>query len=180
MRSDSKNRRAKDPTRLIPWLQERNRTFRKMSMSALKGMFEEADVKRYSRGSLVQSQDQRAFYAYVVTDGTMTVRVNNNGIYRELFNYQPGEIAGMLALVDQHVSPYEVYSATNSEAIRINARHLARLRAAYHPTAIEVMSAFMPVLVAHLRALDKRCIKLAARKSASVHGTGQTIQRGDR
>ncbi len=180
MRKSSENRRAKDPNRLIPWLQERNRTFRQMSIRALKGMFEEADVKRYARGSLVQAQDKRAHHAYIVTDGTMTVRVNNEGIYRELFNYQPGEMAGLLALVDQHISPYEVYAATDAEAIRINARHLAQLRAAYHPTALEVMRAFMPMFVAHLRALDKRCIKLAARKSASVHGTGQTIQRGDR
>ena len=180
MIGSSKNRRAKDPKRLIPWLQERNRTFRKMSIRALNGMFAKADVKRYARGSLVQQQDIRADHAYIVTDGTMTVRVNNDGIYRELFNYQPGEMAGLLALVDQHNSPYEVYAATDAEAIRLNVKHLSQLRAAYHPTALEVMNAFMPMFVEHLRALDKRCIKLAARQSASVHGTGQTVQRSDR
>lgn len=176
----SATRRDQDPTRLVPWLQERNKTFSYMPDAVLQELFGHAEMRRYSRGAPIQEQDQPAAYAYVVTEGTVTVRVKRAGITRELFSYEPGEVAGLLAFVDQQVTPYEIFSSTNSEVIRINTRRLAQLRAAFHPLAMAVLDAFMPMLVEHLRELDKRCLKLAARKNASIHGSGQKFRRDDR
>ena len=173
-------RREQDPTRLVPWLQERNRTFSHMSADVLRELFGHAEVRRYSRGAVVQTQDEPATHAYVVTEGTITVRVKRTGITRELFSYEPGDVAGLLAFVDQQVTPYEIFSSTNTEVIRIDTRRIARLRAAFHPLAMSVLDAFMPMLVEHLRELDKRCVKLAARKNASIHGSGQKFRRDDR
>ncbi len=173
-------RREKDATRLVPWLQERNPTFSHMSAEVLRELFGGAEVRRYSRGAVVQSQDEMATHAYVVVEGTITVRVKRAGITRELFSYELGDVAGLLAFVDQQVTPYEIFASTNTEVIRIDTRRVACLRAAFHPMAIAVLDAFMPMLVDHLRELDKRCVKLAARKNASIQGSGQKFRRDDR
>ena len=176
----SASRRGQDATRLLPWLQERNKTFARMPQEVLAELFGHAEVRRYSRGAAIQEQGQPATHAYVVTEGTVTIRVKRTGIIRELFSYEPGEVAGLLAFVDQQMALYEIYSSTNSEVIRIDTRRLAQLRAAFHPMAMSVLDAFMPMLVEHLRELDKRCVKLAARKNASIHGSGQKFRRDDR
>lgn len=176
----SATRREQDPTRLVPWLQERNKAFSRMNDTVLRELFGHAEIRRYTRGTMVQAQDEPSCYAYVVTEGTLTVRVNRSGITRELFSYEPGEVTGLLSFVDQEKAPFEIYSSTNSEVIRIDTRRVAQLRAAFHPVATAVLDAFMPLLVEHLRELDKRCIKLAARKNASMHGSGQKFRRDDR
>ncbi len=173
------SRRARDPRRFIPWLRERNSVFARMSDEEMNALFEHAEVRRYSRGTSVQRQGEPAENAFVVVDGTMTVRVKKGGIVRELFSYEEGEIAGLMSFVDEGATPYDVYSATNTEVICIDVKRVAQLRAAYHPTGLAILSSVMPLLVEHLQELDKRCLKLAKRKNASTRGSGQTYRRDE-
>lgn len=174
------SRRARDPRRFIPWLRERNAVFARMSDAEMNALFEHAEVRRFSRGTIAQAQGEPAENAYVVIDGTLTVRVTKTGIVRELFSYEQGEIAGLMSFVDEGPTPYEIYNATNTEAICIDVKRVAQLRAAYHPTGLAILGSVMPLLVEHLLELDKRCLKLAKRKSASTRGTGETLRRGER
>jgi CRP-like cAMP-binding protein len=174
------SRRARDPRRFIPWLRERNAVFARMSDAEVNALFRHAEVRKYSRGTVAQPQAEPAENAFVVIDGTLTVRVTNNGIVRELFSYEQGEIAGLMSFVDEGSTPYEVYSATNTEIICINVKRVAQLRAAYHPTGLAILGSVMPLLIEHLQELDKRALKLAKRKNASTRGSGETFRRGER
>ncbi len=174
------SRREKDPKRFIPWLRERNAMFARMSDAEMNALFEHAEVRRFSRGTIVQQQGEPAESSFVVIEGTMTVRVTKSGIVRELFSYEQGLIAGLMSFVDEGPTPYEIYSATNTEAICIDIKRVAQLRAAYHPTGLAILGSVMPLLVEHLLELDKRCLKLAKRKNASTHGSGETFRREER
>ncbi|GEM_PF-3457855 len=174
------SRRARDPRRFIPWLRERNSVFARMSDEEMNALFEHAEVRRFSRGTIVQRQGLPAEHAFVVVDGTMTVRVTKTGIVRELFSYEQGDIAGLMSFVDEGPTPYEIYSATNTESICIDVKRVAQLRAAYHPTGLAILSSVMPLLVEHLMELDARCLKLAKRKNAATRGSGETFRRGER
>lgn len=174
------SRRDQDATRLHPWLRERNTAIGAMSNEVGLELLKRGDVRKFARNSVVQEQGTPAQWLYIVTDGTLTVRVHSEGIYRELFSYQAGDTAGLLALVDQRDTPYQVYASTNVEVIRIDADYLAQLRAAYHPLATQVLYAFMPMITEHQQELDNRAARLAARKNASVVGSGQTFRRDDR
>ena len=174
------SRRARDPRRFIPWLRERNPVFARMSDEEMNALFKHAEVRKFSRGTVAQKQDQPAENAFVVIDGTLTVRVTKGGIVRELFSYEQGEIAGLMSFVDEGFTPYEIYSATNTEVICIDVKRVAQLRAAYHPTGLAILGSVMPLLVEHLLELDKRCLKLAKRKNASTRGSGETFRRGER
>lgn len=173
------SRRARDPRRFIPWLRERNPVFARMSDEEMNALFKHAEVRRFSRAAIVQRQGDPAEHAYVVVEGTLTVRVSKSGIVRELFSYEEGDIAGLMSFVDEGPTPYEIFSATNTEAICIDIKRVAQLRAAYHPTGLAILSSVMPLLVEHLQELDKRCLKLAKRKNAATRGTGQTYRRDE-
>ncbi|MCO4760687.1 MAG: Crp/Fnr family transcriptional regulator [Myxococcales bacterium] len=180
MESRLRSRRDKDATRLIPWLQQRNEAIKTMGQDAAHELLSHAQVRRYSRNTVIQEQHTPATWLYIVTEGTITVRVESEGIYRELFSYEPGQAAGLLALLDQRDASYQIYASRDCEVVRIDTDHLAQLRAAFHPLAIKVLYAFMPMLTDHQRELDDRAAKLAARKNASVVGSGQTFRRDDR
>ncbi|MEY3013256.1 MAG: hypothetical protein RIT45_1991 [Pseudomonadota bacterium] len=173
-------RRADDPTRFIPWLRDHSPAFQAIPASVLQHLFERGQTLKTERDELLLQQGHRAERMFVVISGTLTMRVERNGIIRELTSYGPGEVAGLLALVDQRDSPYEIRAASEAEVVAVDARYIAQLRAAYHPTGMVVLDAFMPMLVEHLRQLDDRAVRLAARKSASMSGSGQTFRRDDR
>ena len=178
--SDLRTRRDQDATRLIPWLTTRNEAIRDMGVPAATELLSHAQVRRYSRNSVIQEQNTPATWLYIVTEGTITVRVESEGIHRELFSYEAGQTAGLLSLLDQREAPYQVFASRDAEAVRIDTDHLARLRAVFHPVATRVLYAFMPMLVEHQREIDDRSARLAARKNASVVGSGQTYSRDDR
>ena len=178
--SQLRSRRDQDATRLVPWLAERNEAIRAMGTEAATELMKHAQVRRHARNSVIQQQGTPATWLYIVTEGTVTVRVHSMGIYRELFSYEAGQTAGLLALVDQSDAPYEVYASRDAEVVRIDADHLARLRAVFHPLAMKVLYAFMPQLIEYQRQLEDRAARLAARKNASVVGSGQTFSRVDR
>ncbi len=108
------------------------------------------------------------------------MRVTSQGIAREVFAHGPGEICGMLNLLDPQPAPYEVVASSDCELILLDVIRLARLRACFHPTGLALISAFLQELVDHLRSLDLRTAQLAVRKNAGVRGTGQTFRRDDR
>ncbi|MCB9739648.1 MAG: Crp/Fnr family transcriptional regulator [Deltaproteobacteria bacterium] len=173
-------RRRDDPTRFIPWLRDHSPAFQSIPAAVLQQFFERSEIVSCKRDDSLLEQGQRADRIFVVISGTVTVRVERGGIIRELMSYGPGEVAGLLALVDQRDAPYEIRAASETEVVAVDARYMAQLRAAFHPTGMVVLDAFMPMLVEHLRQLDDRAIRLAARKSAAMSGTGQTFRRDDR
>jgi CRP-like cAMP-binding protein len=175
-----KPRREDDPTRFIPWLRGSSPAFAAMAPSVLEQLFEVAKTINVKRDHVLLAQDQRATHLYVVISGNIAIRVQRNQIARELLGYGAGEVAGLLALVDQRVSPYEIRAVTDAQVVAVDVNRIAMLRAAFHPTGIAVLDAFMPMLKEHLRQLDDRAVRLAARKNAGMRGSGQTISREDR
>ena len=180
MSNNLRSRRDQDATRLIPWLKSRNEAIVAMGDRAATELLTHAQVRRYSRNSVVQEQETAATWLYIVTEGTITMRVETAGIFRELFSYEAGETAGLLALLDQRDTPYQIFASRDAEVIRIDTDHLAQLRAVFHPLAIRIIYSFMPMITEHQRLLDDRVARLAARKNASVVGSGQTFSRVDR
>ncbi len=173
-------RRTDDATRFIPWLRDRNPFLGRIPARTLEALFEGAISKKAKRDEVLQRQGERAVRAFVVISGTLSLRVESNGIYRELQSYSTAEVASLLALVDQGPCPYEVRSSIESEVVSIDAWRLAQLCAAYHPNGVAMLEMMVPLLTEHLRQLDERCVRLAARKNASMRGSGQVVQRDDR
>ena len=173
-------RRADDPTRFIPWLRDRNSAIGRISPRLLKTFFEGAHTQRVKRDAVLLEQGAPARQLFILISGTATVRIQSNGIWRELLSYNSGELAGLLALVDQGPSPYEIRAAVDTELVAVDAWRVARLCAAYHPSGVAIIDAFLPMLTDHLRQLDERAVRLAARKNASMRGSGATIRRDDR
>lgn len=173
-------RRADDPTRFIPWLRDRNGAIGRISPRLLETFFEGASTLRVKRDAVLLAQGAPARRLFILISGTVTIRIESNGVWRELLSYNAGELAGLLALVDQGPSPYEIRAAVDSELVAVDAWRVARLCAAYHPSGVAIMDAFLPMLTDHLRQLDERAVRLAARKNASMRGSGATIRRDDR
>lgn len=169
-----------DPARLLPWLRERNPLFGRLDDQAARHLFQLATLRKELRGRVLAKQDERASHLFVVIEGTVVMRVVHNKVVRELSSYEPGDVAGLLPLIDQLPSPYELTAVSNVEVIAIDTMKLAQLTAAFHPVAMALLTAFTPGLVAHLRDLDSRIAKLALRKNASVAGSSETFGRGDR
>ncbi len=175
-----KPRRADDPTRFIPWLRDRNPSLARIPVRTIEALFEGAVSKKVKRDEVLQRQGQRADRAFVVISGTLALRLESNGVNRELLSYTTAEVASLLALVDQGPCPYEVRASVDGEVVAIDAWRLAQLCAAYHPSGVAMLDTFLPLLTEHLRQLDERCVRLAARKNASMRGSGQTVRRDGR
>jgi CRP-like cAMP-binding protein len=151
-----------------------------MPVPAIEQLMVGGVTRKMARDELLLAQDARADRLFIVISGTVAVRVTRGGVSRELMDYNTGEVAGLLALVDQRPAPYELRAAAPGEIIAVDANRLARLRAAFHPVGMAVLDAFTPMLVEHLRQLDERVVRLAQRKNVSVSGSGQTFRRDDR
>lgn len=169
-----------DPARFLPWLRGRNGSFAQMSDQAAATLFSLASVRDEMRASALTVQDEPARHLYIVISGKVLMRVQRNKLVRELAAYGPGEIAGLLSLVDQRPPPYELVTAGPAQLIAIDVMKLAQLRAAYHPDVTTLFQALTPILVQHLHDLDLRVEKLAQRLNASLSGSGETFRRDDR
>ena len=174
------HRRSDDPTRLIPWLRGQSALFRDLPDPVFQNLFRHAKLQHWNRASVVLPEGHRARYAYVVVSGNVTVRVTTQGVSREIFAYAPGELCGLLGLLDPRPAPYDIVASTDCELILLDVLRASRLRACFHPTGVTLINAFLTELVEHLRALDERTAQLAVRKTASMHGTGQTYTRDNR
>lgn len=173
-------RRANDPSRLLPWLRNKSPFFKSISNEDAETLFRMAVLRSEPRGRVLAAQGERSRQLHVVIEGTLIMRVASKGVTRELFSYGSGEVAGLLALVDQLPAPYEIVAATACQIISIDAMDLGRHQAAYHPAAMAILRAFMPTIVEHLHELDLRAFKIAQRKNASLAGSGETFRRDDR
>jgi len=180
VQTSSSGRRADDPSRLLPWLRQRSPLFARVDDATAAQLFALSSVRKEARGVILARQDVAPSHLFIVVEGTLVIRVTSNKIVRELFSYELGAVAGLLALVDSLPSPYEIAAVSSCQVIAIDVLKLAQLTAAYHPTAMALHAAFTPELVAHLRDLDLRVTKLAQRKNASIAGSGETFRRDDR
>lgn len=173
-------RRAEDATRFVPWLRGRNQALARVPARVLESVLREARVARYQRDAVLLAQGSPGDRVFILVGGSLAIRVASNGIFRELHAYQVGEVAGLLALLDNGPSPYEVRAASDVEVVEIDAASLGQMVACYHPVGVAVIDAFLPMLSDHLHQLDDRAVRLAARKNAAVSGSGATIRRDDR
>lgn len=173
-------RRRDDPARLLPWLRDHNPLFTRLPDDVTHTLLTLATVRSEIRGTVLTEQDAHPTRLFIVIEGNVVMRVHRNKLTRELFSYAPGEVAGLLVLLDQGQAPYELVAATNVQVIAIDARKLAQLTAAYHPAALALLHALTPLLIQHLRDLDLRVVKLAQRMTASLSGSGETFRRDDR
>ncbi|MSP92918.1 MAG: cyclic nucleotide-binding domain-containing protein [Myxococcales bacterium] len=173
-------RRNEDPVRLLPWLRERSQFFARVDEALALQLFAMASLRTEARGKVLQKQEDRPQHVYIVVEGTLVIQVVRNKVVRELASYGPGDMANLLALIDQQPSPYEVVAVTNAQFIAIDAQKIAMYSACFHPVAMNLLQALTPVLVGHLRDLDVRASRLVQRRSASVTGSGQTFRRDDR
>ena len=167
-----KQRRTDDPKRFIPWLRGSNAAFGAIPPSVLEQLFETAKTIDAKRDQILLPQDARATHLFIVISGNVAIRVKRGQIARELIGCGPGEVAGLLAMVDQGPSPYEIRTVTEAQVVAVDVVRVAMLRAAFHPVGVAVLDAFMPMLIEHMRQLDERIVRLAARKSAGMKGSG--------
>ncbi len=174
------SRRREDPARLLPWLRGRNPIVASLSDEVTRTLLSLTAVRTEPRGRVLAAQDKRSPSVFIVIEGNVVMRVQRNKLVRELFSYTPGEVAGLLALLDQGEAPYELVAATNVQVLSIDANRLAQLTAAFHPDAMALLDALTPLLIQHLRDLDQRVVKLAQRLTASLSGSGETFRRDDR
>jgi CRP-like cAMP-binding protein len=128
-------RRRDDPARLLPWLRDHNPIFARLGNDVTHTFLSLAVVRNEFRGTVLCEQDTLANQLFVVVEGNVVMRVQRNKLTRELFSYTPGDVAGLLALLDQRESPYELVASTNVQVLAIDARKLAQLTAAFHPAA---------------------------------------------
>lgn len=173
-------RRRDDPARLLPWLRDRNPIVARLSNEVTHTLLGLTTVRTEPRGTVLAAQDQRSRSVFVVIEGNVVMRVHRNKLVRELFSYTPGQIAGLLSLLNQGEAPYELVAATHVQLLSIDANRLAQLTAAFHPDAMALLDALTPLLIQHLRDLDQRVVKLAQRLTASLSGSGETFRRDDR
>ena len=163
------SRRAQDPTRLLPWLRDKNKRFKALTDAETGAMFAFASLQRVSLNTVLQEFDAPPTACFCVTEGAIVVRVRRpNGSIRELDRFGPGELCGILALVDAQPSPYEIVAASNAEVVAFEADKLAQFVAAYDPTALAAVAAWMPIIAEHFRAIQQRVAKLSSTKRAKI------------
>mgnify|MGYP002631368826 CR=1 FL=1 len=170
------NRRHDDPARLLPWLRDNNAFIAALGENAIGVLFHGARLKRYPEGTIIARQGKPMTHCYVVTEGCAATRVESRGVIREVEAYPAGEFAGLMALFSQGDAPYDVVAARETEVVAIDTRHIAELRAAFHPRAMRLLRAFWPLLTAHLQTLDRRCGEIAERKQGTAMARGNSLR----
>ena len=157
-------RRAKDPTRLLPWLCDNSPFLANLSQDTTRLLFRGAELQRFPAGAVISRQAEPFAHTYVVTEGCAAVRVESRGVKREVLSVQPSEFVGLGAMFDHGAAPYDIVAVGATEVVAIDTRQIARLRAAFHPRVIALQRAFWPLLCQHLQMLDRRCGEIAVRK----------------
>lgn len=175
------SRRAADPTRLLPWLRDKNRRFRDVDPAHLQAMFVFASLQRVPANTIVQPFEAAPTACFAVVEGTLVTRGQRaNGSMREIERAGPGELIGLLALADTRPSPYEIVAATTAELITFESDKLGQYLAALHPTALQALQGWMPMLIDHLRTVQQRLARLAASKRSRVEARDDDAWKGGR
>ncbi len=163
------SRRAGDATRLLPWLRDKNKQFRALSSDDCHAMFKYASVHRVEANTILQAIDAPPTACFVVASGALVVRVRrHNGAYREMDRCGPGDVVGLLALVDPRPSPYEILAGSAAEVIAFESDQLAQHLAALSPDALAAMRAWTPFVIAQLRATQARVSRLTGIRQKQV------------
>ncbi len=175
----SRSRRAGDPTRLLPWLRDKNKRFGQFSDADCDAMFRFASLHRVEAGTILQAIDGAPTACFAITSGALVVRVRRpNGAIRELDRHGPGDLVGILSLVDSGPSPYEILAASAVELIAFEADQLAQYAAALHPDALAAIKAWTPLLIEHLRSIQTRVARLAGVRTARLQSNEDDAWRG--
>ncbi len=162
-------RRPGDAERLMPWLRDISRPLRALTEAQCASIFKFASMHRVEANTVLQALDAPPTACFAITSGTIVVRVRrSNGALREVDRYGPGDIVGVLALVNAQPSPYEMVAATVVEAVAFEADELAQYAAALHPDAVAAQNAWAPIVVEQLRAVQQRVARLASAKRTRV------------
>lgn len=173
------SRRAADPTRLLPWLRDKNKRFKALDDRTLTAMFSFASLHRVTAQTVVQPVDAAPTACFVVTEGSLAIRGRRpNGAVREIDRFGPADVVGLLALLDGKPSPYEIIALTNAELIAFEADKLAQHLAALHPTALLALQGWMPMIIDHLRNVQQRLARLAASRKGKVESRDDDAWRG--
>ena len=177
----AQSRRAADPTRLLPWLRDKNKRVRDIDPTLLQAMFFFASLQRVPANTIVQPLDAPPTACFAVVEGALVSRgLRANGALREVDRTGPGELVGLLALVDPRPSPYEIVAATACELITFEADKLGQYLAALHPTAMLALQGWTPILVDHLRTVQHRLSRLSAARRNKVEARDDDAWRGGR
>ena len=175
----SLSRRAGDPTRLLPWLRDKNKRLGQLSDADCDAVFRFASLHRVEAGTILQAVDGAPTACFAITSGAIAVRVRrSNGAMRELDRYGPGDLVGLLSLIDSRPSPYEILAASAVELIAFEADQLAQYAAALHPDALAAIHAWTPLLIEHLRSIQTRVARLAGVRTARLQSNEDDAWRG--
>lgn len=168
----SQSRRAGDPTRLLPWLRDKNKWFSGLSDADAGSIFRFASLHRVEANTVLQAFDAAPTAAFALTSGTIVMRVRkHNGGMRELDRFGAGDVVGLLALVDGNPALYELVAASVVEVIAFEADQLAQFAAAFHPEALAAIRAWQPLVIDHLRTTQHRVARLGSARHGRAHST---------
>ena len=174
-------RRSKlDATRLGPWLSQRSALFRQLSSEATEALLQRGRIRRFARDTVLAQQGQESLTFYVVVDGIVSARVMFEGVQREVFSYESGELAGGLTLLRQGEWPYSLIASREVEVVEFDARAISKFVAALRPLATEFLRVVAGELAEHSRVLDQNMLRLSSQAQARTVGSGGTFRRDDR
>ena len=170
------SRRAADPTRLLPWLRDKNKRFKTLTPEECDAMFRFASLHRLEANTILQPLDAPPTACFAIITGAIVARIRRpNGSFRELDRFGPGEVVGLLALVDGGPSPYEIQAASAVEVIAFEADKLAQFVAAMHPDALLALRGWTPMLIDYLRTVQQRVARLSTARRSRIQSRDNDV-----
>lgn len=151
-------------------LQARSPGLSRLDDHTVAHVLELSQVRLYTRGVVLAAQGVRPTHVYGVLHGALAERVTSAGVAREVDRREAGEFSGLAALLGQEPLVCEIAAIDHTLVLQIDAVALARLRAAFHPTALRLAAALMPQIVAQLARLERRSMAIARTKNLGMNG----------
>ncbi len=150
-------------------MRDKNKRFKALSAAECDAIFRFASLHRVEANTVLQPLGAPPTACFAITSGAVVVRIRRpNGSFRELDRFGPGEVVGLLALVDGQPSPYEIQAASTAEVVAFEADQLAQYAAALHPDALAAIKAWTPMVIDHLRTVQTRVSRLASTRRKRI------------
>lgn len=146
-----------NPTQTVETLKEMS-LFAEFTDSELVAVLDLVEPVFVKAGECIVKQDDKGDCMYVLTSGRAKVKHRREGKNFDLAELKPGDFFGEIALVDEGPRSADVVAIEDSELMRISHAMLRALAGVYPSAAFKILIGVGRVLVARMRAGNKKYI----------------------
>ncbi len=156
--------------RAFQWLREQIPSLCRVDRRHVDLLLEHANVRLYTRNSVLAVADQVPAKLFVVMHGMLAERWANGGLVREIARRGPSALCPLSSLTNQEPSLFEIVAIDHTQVLEFDVLALAQLRAAFHPAVLQLDHALLPPQVVELETMNRRAVTIATQKNVQMRG----------